>query len=125
MQKFQPYRNNQKVLIHPHLSKIRHCPRRQNVDYFGCKCNNTDLTQAFITTPCAFLIIITQLRMSCCNIGLQSILHSCGSIFVVCPHIWHICYLVITSMNFAHILARFTAIEFVDQRTILKTLDII
>ena len=24
------------------------------VDYFGCKRNNTDLTQAFINTPCAF-----------------------------------------------------------------------
>ena len=63
VQKFQPYRNNQKALIHPHLSKIRstslrkysnHRPRRQNVDYFGCKRNNTDLTQAFINTPCAF-----------------------------------------------------------------------
>ena len=63
MQKFQPYRNNQKALIHPHLPKIRSTssrkytndrPRRQNVDYFGCKRNNTDLTQGFINTPCAF-----------------------------------------------------------------------
>ena len=63
VQKFQPYRNNQKALIHPHLSKIRSTssrkytndrPRRQNVDYFGSKRNNTDLTQDLINTPCAF-----------------------------------------------------------------------
>ena len=95
VQKFKPYRNNQKALIHPHLSKIRstslrkytnHRPRRQNVDYFGSKRNNTDLTQDFINTPCAFFFI-TQLRMSCYNIGPQRILQS-GRLAIYLPPRW-------------------------------------